>query len=223
MIARTVFILLTIPLLLPSILISQEEYPWRIESAITLSHFQQQVKAEIGDDRGQRLVYEEAIGFVLTGGYRIYRHFNIGIFAQYDGGKRTLAVFDGFDDEQKARVRDELGGAYREFWFGPLLEFSWKTLAAAAGYALIGIRSDDARADIPAQDGDISSAFRTHPTIAWMFSIGAAVPVYSRFDLVVRIQYRARYYDRRGSKELFDAIDHGTQSISPLIGIKWTL
>jgi hypothetical protein len=201
--------------------ISQEVRLLRIEGGLTLSHFQQQVKAEIGGDRGQRLVYEESIGFVLTGGYRIHNLFYIGLYSQYDGGKRTLALFDGFDDEGRTRVRNTLGGVYREFWFGPLVQFTWKTLSVEWAYAAIGMRSDDGRKDIPAADGDVSKAFRTHPTIAWMFSVGAAVPVLEQIDLVVRIQYRARYYNKRGSKDLIDNIDHGTQSISPLIGLSW--
>jgi len=200
---------------------SQEINRWRIESGITLSHFQQQVKAEIGGDRGQRLVYEESIGFVITGGYRIHDLFYVGLYSQYDGGKRTLARFDGFDTEGKTRVRDEIGGAYREFWFGPLIHFSWRTLSAEWAHALVGIRSDNARTDIPANDGDVSTAFRTHPTIAWMLSVGAAVPVIEQLDLVVRVQYRARYYNRRGSKDLIDNIDHGTQSIAPVIGVSF--
>jgi hypothetical protein len=222
MIVRIALYVSTLSLLFTSLLHCQEERLWRIESAFTLSHFQQQVKTEIGDDRGQRLVYEEAIGILVTGGYKIHDLFRIGLYVQYDGGKRTLAIFDGFDNDGKTRIRNEVGGAYNEVWFGPLLQFYWRTFVAEAGYAAIGIRSDDARTDIPAHDGDISAAFRTHPTIAWMFSVGAAVPVFDRLELVVRIQYRARYYNRRGSKELIDTIEHGTQSIAPLIGVSWT-
>lgn len=221
MVSRKTLLILCIGFMLHGRLFGQEEVSWRIESAITLSHFQQQVKAMIGDDRGQRLVYDESIGLVVTGGYRVHEMLHIGLYAQYDGGKRTLALFDGFDDEGRTRVRNEVGGGYREFWFGPLVQLTWKTLVAEAAYAAIGIRSDDARMDVPADDGDVSTAFRTHPTIAWMFSVGAAVPVVDRLQLVVRVQYRARYYDRRGSKDLLDQIDHGTQSITPLIGLSW--
>jgi hypothetical protein len=194
-----------------------------IEGGFVFTHFQQQIKANIGDPRGQRLVEENMFGLILSGTYAIHRMFALGAYAHFDRGKRALARFDGFDDEGKTQVRDYIGGYYTEFWFGPLAQFRWRTLTVEAGYALVGSRKDDGRSDIPTENGSTEGAFSTHPTIAWMFSLGAGVPLHANLDLTVKIQYRARYYHRRGGERLIDDIDHGTQSIVPLIGLAWSL
>ena len=52
--------------------------------------------------------------------------------------------------------------------------------------------------------------------------MGGQVNVWSDLDVVFRIEYRVRYYDRR-DEELVDELVHGTQNVSPFIGVAWRM
>lgn len=200
----------------------QSKHQFSVDSGFLLTHFQQQVKQEVGDPRGQRLVHENEFGFLLTGRYNFNKFLSAGLFLRTDFGKREAALFDGFDDEGKTKVRNKVGGNYFELWFGPEIMFHWKQLFAEIGYGLIGIRDDDGRFDIPSNTGNINDSFSTSPSISWMFSIGSHIHVFEKIDVMLKIEYRFRYYNERGGEPLINNIDHGTQSISPLIGITFT-
>ncbi|MFO7448347.1 MAG: hypothetical protein R6W90_18450 [Ignavibacteriaceae bacterium] len=194
---------------------------WRTEAGILVTHFQQQVKPKVGEPRGERLVNEFQLGLLLSGTYSFTDYFAAGLFLRIDRGERAAAVFDRFEDG-KAVTESEVGGVYNEFWFGPLLQFRWKLLSAEIGYALVGIRDDDGRRDIPSATGNNSDAFTTLPAIAWLFSIGGNFPVMDNFDIIIKIEYRNRYYNERGGEPLVNDIEHGTQSISPVFGVGWS-
>ena len=191
---------------------------WRIESGVIITHFQQQVKPEVGDPRGERLVNEFQLGFLISGTYSITEYFAAGLFLRVDRGERAAAVFDRFE-EGKAVTSNEVGGVYNEFWFGPLLQFKWNVLSAEIGYALVGLRDDDGRRDIPSSTGNNSDAFSTSPLIAWLFTVGGNFPILDNLDIIIKLEYRNRYYTKRGGNPLFNNIEHGTQSISPIAGI----
>jgi hypothetical protein len=191
---------------------------WRIETGILITHFQQQVKPEVGDPRGERLVNEFQLGFLISGTYSVTDFFAPGLFLRADRGERAAARFDRFEDG-KTVTTNQIGGVYTEFWFGPLLQFNWNMLSAEIGYALVGLRDDLGRGDIPSSTGDNTGAFSTSPLIAWLFTLGGNFPLMKNLDIIVKLEYRNRYYSKRGGNPLFDNIEHGTQSISPLIGV----
>ncbi len=112
-------------------------------------------------------------------------------------------------------------GRYWEVWLGPLLRFQWRFLAAEIGYGLVGARRDRARDDLADADGRATDAFRTSPRIAWHFALATYAPLHDALDLVIRVQYRVRYYDRRGGISLEDGVVHGTQNLTPTIGLAW--
>ncbi len=192
-----------------------------IDGGLVISHFQQQVKQEVGDPRGERIVYEYELGIVISGRYFLADYFSAGVYVRTDFGKREAALFNGFDSEGRTVVSNELGGNYTEFWFGPAVSFHWKQLFTEFGYGLIGIRTDDGRPDIPSNSGDTSGSFTTNPSIAWLIAAGGTIPITDQLHLMLKLEYRLRYYDERGGNPLVNNIDHGTQSISPLIGISW--
>ena len=202
---------------------SQEKSLFSVDGGFIISHFQQQVKQEVGDPRGERLVHENELGFLISGRYFINDYLSAGLYLRIDLGKREAALFDGFDPEGKTKVTNELGGNYFELWFGPEVMFHWKQLFAEIGYGLVGIRDDDGRNDVPSNTGNTSGSFSTDPSIAWMLSIGGFIPVYEKLNVMLKIEYRLRYYNERGGNPLINNIDHGTQSISPIIGVTYTL
>ena len=199
----------------------QSSSKFNLDGGLILSHFQQQVKQDVGDPRGERLVYEYEIGLLVAGRYRFNDFLSAGIFLRTDIGKREAALFDGFDEEGKTRVANQVGGNYSEVWFGPTVMFNWKQIFAEVAYGLIGIRSDDGRKDIPSDSGDKESAFSTNPLISWLVSIGGFVPLTDNLELLLKLEYRNRYYNERGGEPLINKIDHGTQSVSPIIGVSW--
>jgi hypothetical protein len=195
---------------------------WRIDGGLSLSRFEQQVKSEVGGVAGERLVMESQLGFAAMGTYRVWGPLSLGLYMQYDLGERAAGKFEGFDAEGKTVIGSESGGDFQEFWVGPLLRVQWRTLFFELAYGAFGIRTDDARDDLPDESGKTDSALRTSPTIAWLMTLGGGVPVTDSLQVVLRLEYRVRYYDRRGNGALKDEIVHGTQNFTPFVGVAWT-
>ncbi len=200
---------------------AQDTTQWRLDAGATYSAFQQQVKAEVGDPRGERLVNESQLGFVISGLYKFHDNFQAGLFFQYDRGNRHSARFDGFDAQGAAKTKDKIGGDFSEVWFGPIVRVSWKNFFVEGGYGALGSRTDEARTDLVSSSGDSTSSFSFHPTIALLAAIGAGVPILSNLDLTVKMEYRLRYYSKRGGLPLQTNIEHGSQNITPFVGVSW--
>lgn len=217
----TISVLLCSMLYAGTLSAQMEKRALQADIGLTYVHFQQQVKSEIGQPRGERLVYDEQVGLFIAGHYFISPNLGIGLFTSIDHGVREQALFDGFDEEGKTQVRNAIGGSYTEFWFGPTVLARYRSGFLRLGYAAIGSRVDHARSDIPSESGDTISAFTTHPTIAWLIGLGASVELHPVVELLVEVQFRPRYYHLRGGDLLVREIEHGTQSIAPLIGLRW--
>lgn len=166
-------------------------------------------------------MYYTELGLALAGARRIAAPLSAGLFLRYDVGLRTSARFDGFDAAGRTQVTDETGGTYTELWAGPLVRLSLRPFTAEVGYGAVGVRRDAGRADLPAADGSTDGAFRTHPSIAWLVALGGEIAVRDRLDIAAKLEYRLRYYDRRGGQPLQGDVHHGTQSIAPLVGLSW--
>lgn len=201
---------------------AQKNTPFRIESGITISHYQAQVKPDVGEPRGERLTNQFEIGLLLSGVYSFTNYFAGGLFFRIDRGERAAASFDRIENG-RAITENDLGGVYTELWIGPLLRLHWEYLSFETGYAVVGIRNDDGRRDIYSSKGSNEDAFTVFPGIAWLFAVGSNFPVYKNLDVIIKIEYRPRYYNKRGGDSLQDNIEHGTQSIAPLFGIGWKL
>jgi hypothetical protein len=196
---------------------------FRLDVGLTFSRFEQQVKTELGGARGERLVEEFQLGYAQALTYRVWGPLSVGGFLQLDVGKREAARFSGFDATGKTVTTGGVGGSTLELWMGPLLRGEYKLAFAEIGYGAYGARRDDARDDLPASSGAIGGTLRTSAAVAWTFAIGARVPLASFLDLVLRMQYRIRYYDSRGGEPLAGGAVHGTQNFSPFVGVSWRL
>ncbi|MFN3199500.1 MAG: hypothetical protein ACE366_13935 [Bradymonadia bacterium] len=213
-------------LILSAPTLSNAESPWPTESwrfdvGLTLSRFEQQVKSEIGGARGERLVEESRLGAVTYATWHAWGPLSVGGFLQYDAGTRRAGRFEGLDENNMTVVEGEVGGGFSELWLGPVVRGQWKQLYLELGYGLLGRRTDDARGDLPNTAGNVDDALETSPTVAWMFGLGAHVPITETLDVALRVNYRIRYYDQRGGKPLVDELVHGTQDITPFIGLSW--
>ncbi len=204
-----------------SLCVSKEPTNWRVEGGVIFSHFQQQIKRAVGDPRGQRLINEFQIGGLISGSYRIHDFIYLGIFTRVDRGERYMANFSGFSAEGKTQTKDGIGGTYTEFWIGPIVQLQWKQLIFDLGFAPYGKRNDNARNDIPNNNNATNGSFSLHPTIAWLISLGGSFDVLDNIDLLIKIEYRPRYYSERGGSILINDIEHGTQSIVPVFGIEY--
>lgn len=203
---------------------SQDSLKISLDAGLVFSTFQQQVKSKVGDPRGERLVNETEVGVFASGTYRVTDCIGAGLFLQYDRGNRHAARFAGFDPVTgKTQTSGDLGGDYTEFWLGPLVRASWKGLFIEGGYGLIGIRTDEGRRDLVTASGDSTSSFSVNPIISWYGSIGGAVPIVDRWSIVFRLTYRLRYYDERGGTMFAGTMEHGSQNITPFIGVQWRL
>lgn len=200
---------------------SAEPPRFRLDGGLTLSRFEQQVKTEIGGARGERLVEETQLDVSEMLSYRFWGPFSAGGYMQIDVGRREAGRFVAFDAQNAAVTSGRVGGAFAELWMGPFVRAEWRMLFAELGYGLYGVRRDDARDDLRAEGGDVSSALRTSRAVAWVLGAGGRVPLMRRLDLVLRLQYRVRYYDRRAGAALAGRAVHGTQNLTPFIGVSW--
>lgn len=214
--------LLLLLLLCPGVLRSQDSLRWQVQAGITFSHFQQQVKAKVGDPRGERLSYDLQVGLMGMATYQVWEHVHAGLFLQFDRGNRLSARFDGFDPVTGRTVtREEYGGTYSEFWLGPFVRGQWQYFFGELGWGIVGIRDDALRSDLPSATGDTTGTFDLLPSVALFAGLGIAVPINDRLDLAVRFEYRLRYYKGREGQPFKDDFDHGTQNITPFIGVSW--
>lgn len=203
---------------------AQEGATWAFDAGVTFSHFQQQVKAEVGDPRGERLVNELQVGIMALAAWKVWDHVSVGMFVQFDRGNRHAARFEGFDPATGRTVTsDKIGGNYRELWAGPLVRLQWKELFGELGYGLLGFRDDEARADLKSSSGDSTGSFSFNPSIAWYAALGGVVAIAESWDIVLRLEYRLRYYDKRSGNPFQSNIEHGTQNITPYVGVRWRL
>lgn len=194
----------------------------RLDLGLTYSTFEQQVKSEVGGVSVEPIVEDRSFGLALTATYGIWKYIRLGVFFQLDMGSRFSARYTGLDASGTPIISGRIGGSYREFWMGPLLRVQWKGIAAEFGYGAFGVRSDDARDDLPTAAGE-TGALRTSPRIAWHAALSGYVPVHPHVDVVFRVQYRVRYYDRRSGESLANGVVHGTQNLTPTIGVSWRL
>ena len=203
---------------------AKEEYGprFRLDGGLTFSRFEQQVKSEVGGARGERLVESTEFGYLQMLAFRFWEPLSAGLFLQLDAGTREAGRFAGFAPDGTTVVSDEVGGSYTELWMGPFLRAEWRRLFVEVGYGAYGARHDEARDDLPNESGDASSNLRTHPTIAWLFALGGSVPLTDELAVALRIEYRIRYYNRRGGEALAGDVVHGTQNITPFVGVAWS-
>ena len=192
---------------------------WRLDGGVTVSRFEQQIKTEVGGARGARLVEELSLGLSGIATYRVWGPLSAGMYARFDAGTRNAARFEGIVDGRTV-TEGEVGGDYQELWLGPLIRAQWRRVFAELGYGVVGIRDDDARADLAAEGGDTKAPLKTSRTIAWLANIGGSLPIADTLDLVIRFEYRVRYYDRRDAA-LVDKLVHGTQNYTRFVGVAW--
>ncbi len=223
---RLPFIWLCVPVfalcLLPATVRANPGEPLRLDMGATFSRIEQQAKVEVGAARGERLVEETEVGADVTATYRVSDYLELGIYSQLDLGVRRSGQFDGFDAEGKTELINRSGGSYTEWWTGPLVRGRYRGFFLELGYGLFAYRWDDARTDLPAEDGDTASSFRTMRTVSWRTAIGGQIEIAENLDLVARLVWRIRYYDRRANAELANDMVHGTQSYQPFLGLAWT-
>lgn len=198
-----------------------EPHPFQIDLHATLVRFEQQVKLEVGDDPGRPLVKDSLFGLFGTGTWAVVPNLQLGWFARLDRGSQLSARFAGEDAQGRTVTEGRIEGSFTEFWTGPLVRGVWRGLFVELGYGLFGVRDDEARSDLPDENGSTKSAFRTSSTVAFLAGVGAQVNVWQRLDVVLRLQYRVRYYDRRGDAALVGDRAHGTQDWTPFAGAAW--
>jgi hypothetical protein len=206
--------------------VAEAEPRVRLDAGLTFTRFEQQVKTELGGTRGDRLVEEFSFGYAQALTYRAFdwKDFSLagGGFLQVDVGRREAARFVGFAEDGAPQTADRIGGRFAELWMGPILRLEWRRVFGEIGYGLYGARRDDARDDLPGDDGNRSGTLRTSASVAWTFALGGRIPIVEGLDLVLRMQYRIRYYDARGSSPLAGGAVHGTQNFTPFAGIAWS-
>ena len=195
--------------------------PLRLDGSLGFAHFQQQAKPRVGTPRGERLVEYTAFTLALAGSYDVHRHLAVAAFAELDLGVRRAGELAGFDADGRATIEPAIGGSYAELWSGVAARGRWRNLFVELGYAVFARRWDSGRDDLPNASGDTDGAFTTQRSVRWIAALGGTVRLRPCLDLVLRLEWRIRYYDERGGEPLMDGIVHGTQEFRPLVGVAW--
>ncbi len=193
----------------------------RFDGSLGFAHFQQQAKPRVGTPRGERLVEYTAFTLSLAGTYDVHRYLAVGVFAELDLGVRRAGELVGFDAEGRATIDPAIGGSYTEFWTGLGARGQWRNLFLDLGYAVFARRWDSGRDDLPASDGGTDGAFAPQLSVRWLGALGGTIDIRPSLAIVLRLEWRIRYYDERGGNPLMDGIVHGTQELRPLIGVAW--
>lgn len=195
--------------------------PARLDASLGFAHFQQQAKPRVGTPRGERLVENTAFTLALAGAYEVHRYLAVGVFAELDLGVRRAGELAGFDADGRATIDPAIGGSYAEIWTGIGARAQWRSLFFDLGYAVFARRWDSGRDDLPATGGDTDGAFSPQLSVRWLAALGGTVQLRPSVALVLRLEWRIRYYDERGGAPLMDGVVHGTQEFRPLIGVAW--
>ncbi len=196
----------------------------RLESNVTFGRFEQAVQqGHAGPREGSRIVEEMHVGWFASGAYRLHDHFAVGLFARYDVGVRRSGTFRTFDAEGRAQI-DRVGGTNAELWLGPIVRGHLGFAFLELGWAPFAIRTDTGRADLPNERGESDGTFRSGLTpFAWLVGLGAEIPLGKTVLLLVRYQYRNRYFLTRGGAEMTQGAAHGSQDHRPFLGFGFRL
>ena len=193
-----------------------------VDAAVSARRFEQQVKSKVGDPAGERLVEEFEVGLALQAAWRVRPWLAAGLYLHAERGVREAARFKEFAPEDgKTITEGQVGGSFTEMWLGPYVRGEWRWLFAELGYGAVGLRWDDARDDLPDEEGEVGQALRTDPRIAWMLQVGGKIDLSPAWHAFARVRYRVRYYDRRGDVGLPGDMEHGTQDFTPFVGFGW--
>ena len=198
---------------------------FRFELGGIYSLYTSAVERGTDGESNKQLVVDSSFGLYGAATYRVWGPISLGLFGQFESGNRRAGEFTGeFDenDSSKALVGPRTGGNYWEFWFGPLIRAQYKGVFAEFGWGAVGIRNDEGRPDLPEVDGG-TGTFRTDPGLAWLIGIGGALEIADPIQLILRINYRIRYYTTRGGDDFQDGVAHGTQDIIPFVGLAWVI
>lgn len=206
-------------LLFSTAVMGQNNLKIETEAAFTFSHFEQQVKTKIGGEKGEKISDNSELGSMLACRVQIKKWISAGLFIQYDLGSRHLAEFDSFNLSGATVVKNKISGHYNELWAGPLFRFHHKTAFVELGYGLIGIRNDDLRYDVFNSKGQNQGNFKVNSLVAWHIGLGMKTELTDKVSLLLKAQYRVRYYDSRGGEVLQNDIRLGSQNINPFIGL----
>jgi len=206
-----------------AIIAQDQESAFSIELTGSLSHFEQQIKTKIGGEKGDLLAANTELNIQAVGTYKVWKFITAGCYFQYDIGNRENSQISGFDASGAAQVMNVQGGAFREFWTGPILHAQYRQAFLEFGYGLVGTRKDDSRSDILNAAGSNQGNFSIDPSVAWIIGVGVQVNLSKKFDFLVKAQYRARYYNSRDGVEFENQAVYGTQNFSPLIGVLYRM
>jgi len=191
------------------------------EVGFTFSHFEQQVKSEIGGVKGDLLVDDTNLSIGLLSGYKVLHWLSAGVYLRYDSGTRSGGEFGGVDGSGQTVLVNGQGGDYSELWLGPFARFHYRKLYLSLGYGLVGSRFDESRNDITSINGTSDGSFSLDPSVAFIFNIGGSANITDHLEATFGIEYRARYYNMLDGDVLADNIVLGTQNITPLMGLRY--
>ena len=202
-----------------------DEGPWRnelfrLDLGGIMTWYTSAVEMGTDGESNDQLANDFSFGLFASASWRFWGPFSVGLYVQFEAGNRKYGTFTGDVVDGVAIVDRQGGGGFSETWFGPLVRAQWESLFLEVGWGPLGFRSDDGRVDLPA-GGEASGAFQTTPSTAWLIGIGAAVPLLLDLELVMRINYRIRYYESRGGDDLDGGLAHGTQDLIPFVGLAW--
>ncbi|GAB5464995.1 MAG: hypothetical protein Kapaf2KO_04310 [Candidatus Kapaibacteriales bacterium] len=196
---------------------------FEVGAGISAYMFQQQVKAEVGDPRGDRLTYDFVLSNELEAYYILNDFISLGLFLRYDTGNNRAARFSGIGEDGLTNTTGVLEGTFDELWVGPRLRLKYEGLFGEFGYGLFGYRRDDLRSDLFSSSGDNNGNFNLNPSIAYQFKVGYGFDINDDWILKTALEWRLRYYQGRSGVPFLMDIEHGTMNLQPFVGVAYSI
>jgi hypothetical protein len=213
---RTLLILLFV---YPSTLLA-DEFPYKLNTALSFASHKEQVKTRGGTASGP-LVSNSQLALTASITRALSEIFDAGVFVVGEWGSRTLAPYSGLGPSGEPLAGDRQGGHYQTLWLGPMARANWNRFFFDVGYVLLGLRWDEFYDDLASTGGDTSSAFQSNLGRAWIFGLGGTIPLAGALEATLRIEYRYHYYSGRGGEPLADDLMLGSQAIRPHLGVQY--
>lgn len=195
-----------------------QAFPLSAEFGTSFMFAKEQVRNGAGDPTGP-LFMDRQLGLQLSGRYRFAPWFSAGLFTHFENGERQSCLY-GTSSQGVAEAQSCRDGDYHQFWIGPAGRVEGEIWFLDVHYIAYGSRVDQAYPSLTGS-GATSTTFRTHPLKAWVFFPGAQFDLGGSFSLMLKLEYRYVYYNRRGRVPLSGSQLYGNQAIRPQIAVAY--
>lgn len=177
----------------------------RLELGAMITYDERQIE---GTNQDAKVSRDFGLSTSFTVLYNAWKWFHVGLFVDFD------------------KTFDDVSGTTADAWeldVGLLVRLEpldW--LFFNIGYMPLMLRSDSSRTDLPNTKGATDGTFLGSHTVAFLVGAGVQLELSRHVDLFFKLDYRIRYFVKRGGEDLAGGKEYGGQSFYPYLGAAYT-